>query len=284
MPNSAATATSAEEYLSCWRGSLEQHLRKAVGKALAEQPKDPCAAVALELLHGTSLEARVAALSAAQAEQEDGPQDDVAGHAQVGCTAGRVVIVARELGMQREQATLLIETLGIVIALTLATVCTASQWISFSDLMSCGLFEPFWLDLAFCFQFCLGQLIVFVCKLIAIGYVYPTGNAWILFQPILMLSFVADVTIFVIIHVKLANMLQNHMECQRTLLVMELSGDDGDLDMLQLAQSAVIHMFNQGHSFGPLAWFAYMLPLSVVTLLSAFACNACSKKSSTVVG
>ncbi|EOD23561.1 hypothetical protein EMIHUDRAFT_239461 [Emiliania huxleyi CCMP1516] len=89
MPNSAATATSAEEYLSCWRGPLEQRLRKAVGKALAEQPKDPCTAVALELLHGTSLEERAAALSAAQAEQEDGPQDDFAGDAQVGCTASK---------------------------------------------------------------------------------------------------------------------------------------------------------------------------------------------------
>ncbi|EOD32716.1 hypothetical protein EMIHUDRAFT_230507 [Emiliania huxleyi CCMP1516] len=89
MPNSAATATSAEEYLSCWRRTLEQRLRTAVGKALAEQPKDPCAAVALELLRGTSLEERAAALSAAQAEQEDGPQDDFAGDAQVGCTASK---------------------------------------------------------------------------------------------------------------------------------------------------------------------------------------------------
>ena len=79
MPNSAATATSAEEYLSCWRGPLEQRLRTAVGKALAEQPKDPCAAVALDLLRGTSLEERAAALSAAQADKEDGPQDDFAG-------------------------------------------------------------------------------------------------------------------------------------------------------------------------------------------------------------
>ena len=85
MPNSAATATSAEEYLSCWRGPLEQRLRTAVGKALAEQPKDPCAAVALNLLRGTSLEERAAALSAAQAEQEDGPQDDFAGPFQRRC-------------------------------------------------------------------------------------------------------------------------------------------------------------------------------------------------------
>ena len=75
MAKRAATATSAEEYLSCWRGPLEQRLRTAVGKALAEQPKDPRTAVALELLHGISLEERAAALSAAQAEQEDGPHD-----------------------------------------------------------------------------------------------------------------------------------------------------------------------------------------------------------------
>jgi len=79
MPHSAAIATSVGEYLSRWRGPLEEHLHKAVGKALAEQPEDPCTAVALELLRGTGLEERAAALSAAQVEQEDGPQDDLAG-------------------------------------------------------------------------------------------------------------------------------------------------------------------------------------------------------------
>ena len=76
MAKSAATATSAEEHLSCWRGPLEERLRKAVGRALAEQPKDPCTAVALELLRGTGLGEGAAALSA---QQEDGSQDDLAG-------------------------------------------------------------------------------------------------------------------------------------------------------------------------------------------------------------
>ena len=94
MPNSAATATSAEEYLSCWRGPLEQRLRTAVGKALAEQPKDPCTAVALELLRGASLGERAAALSAqAAAVQEDDPQDDSAGAA-VAATAALLARLA----------------------------------------------------------------------------------------------------------------------------------------------------------------------------------------------
>ncbi|EOD30440.1 hypothetical protein EMIHUDRAFT_468406, partial [Emiliania huxleyi CCMP1516] len=80
MPTGCAAAGSVEEYLSCWRGPLELRLGKAVGKALAEQPKDPCTAVALELLRGASLGERAAALSAqAAAVQEDDPQDDSAG-------------------------------------------------------------------------------------------------------------------------------------------------------------------------------------------------------------
>ena len=82
MPTGCAAAGSVEEYLSCWRGPLELRLGKAVGKALAEQPKDPCTAVALELLRGASLGERAAALSAqAAAVQEDDPQDDSAGAA-----------------------------------------------------------------------------------------------------------------------------------------------------------------------------------------------------------
>ena len=62
MPKSAA-ATSVRN--TCPAG--------AVGKVLAEQPEDPCTAVAVELMRGTGLGERAAALSAARAEQEDGP-------------------------------------------------------------------------------------------------------------------------------------------------------------------------------------------------------------------
>jgi len=94
MPTGCAAAGSAEEYLSCWRGPLELRLGKAVGKALAEQPKDPCTAVALELLRGASLGERAAALSAqAAAVQEDDPQDDSAGAA-VAATAALLARLA----------------------------------------------------------------------------------------------------------------------------------------------------------------------------------------------
>ena len=77
----------------------------------------------------------------------------------------------KNLGLGRDQVTLLIETMGIIVALSLGSAISADSAISFEQLIACDGWDKYRAPIVICFHFCLAQLIVFIVTLLAIGYV-----------------------------------------------------------------------------------------------------------------
>ena len=77
----------------------------------------------------------------------------------------------KNLGLGRDQVTLLIETMGIIVALSLGSAIAADSAITFKQLIECDGWDKYRAPIVICFHFCLAQLIVFIVTLLAIGYV-----------------------------------------------------------------------------------------------------------------
>lgn len=128
------------------------------------------------------------------------------------------------LVLDRDGLTLLSETLGVIAALSFTIVCTGNTWLDFKDWIECGLHNNFHSHMSFSFQFGLAMLTTTAVTLFAIGAVDKDGGdkAWKRFLPFVIISLVVYIGVFVLLHVKLAMMLELHFTCQKKILLQEL--------------------------------------------------------------
>tara|TARA_B110000977_G_scaffold147652_2_gene187166 strand:- start:9644 stop:10330 length:687 start_codon:yes stop_codon:yes gene_type:complete len=166
----------------------------------------------------------------------------------------------KQLGLGREQITLLYETLGIIVALSLATACNADEKIKFDDLIQCDGWQKFRSPIVICFHFGLAQLIVFIITLLSIGYV--KDDQWHSFQTFaLMPSMVANVGVFIFIHEELSRIMDVNAWCQKKNAINELTGNTpSDAELLARARDAETSIFT---FWGYVAWLVYV-PLTCV--------------------
>ena len=191
------------------------------------------------------------------------------------------------IAIDRAEASLAFQTLGVVVALTFSTLCTATQWSPMSEWIACGEWNKFQDAWAFCFQFGLANLVTTITSLLAMGYVSKKGEgegvmsrAWIRYLPFAFLTTVVHVAIFVYLHILLSRMLELHQHCQKVAYLSALNSTSElanafIADPAQLLAAAEDAYASDGYdSFGHYAWFAYMVPVSVFQLAGAAVANS----------
>ena len=165
----------------------------------------------------------------------------------------------KNLGLGREQVTLLIETMGIIVALSLGSAISADSAISFEQLIACDGWDKYRAPIVICFHFCLAQLIVFIVTLLAIGYV--KDRDWYKFYTRAVLpSMLVNVGVFVFIHAELSVIMDVNAWCRKESYVNELSDTLPDAaTLLRRADDASTSIFT---FWAYVAWFAYLPPVT----------------------
>lgn len=167
----------------------------------------------------------------------------------------------KNLGLGREQVTLLIETMGIIVALSLGSAIAADSAITFDKLIECDGWDKYRAPISICFHFCLAQLIVFIVTLLAIGYV--KDRDWNKFYTRAVLpTMLVNVGVFVFVHAELSWILDVNAWCRKESFVNVLSDTAPDAaTLLQRADDASTSIFT---FWAYVAWLAYLPPVTGV--------------------
>ena len=165
----------------------------------------------------------------------------------------------KNLGLGRDQVTLLIETMGIIVALSLGSAIAADSAITFKQLIECDGWDKYRAPIVICFHFCLAQLIVFIVTLLAIGYV--KDRDWYKFYTRAVLpSMLVNVGVFVFIHAELSVIMDVNAWCRKESYVNELSDTLPDAaTLLRRADDASTSIFT---FWAYVAWFASLPPVT----------------------
>jgi hypothetical protein len=165
----------------------------------------------------------------------------------------------KNLGLGRDQVTLLIETMGIIVALSLGSAISADSAISFEQLIACDGWDKYRAPIVICFHFCLAQLIVFIVTLLAIGYV-KDGDWFKFYTRAVLPSMLVNVGVFVFIHAELSWIMDVNAWCRKESYVSVLSGTSPDeATLLRRANDASTSIFT---FWAYVAWFAYLPPVT----------------------
>jgi hypothetical protein len=165
----------------------------------------------------------------------------------------------KNLGLGRDQVTLLIETMGIIVALSLGSAISADSAISFEQLIACDGWDKYRAPIVICFHFCLAQLIVFIVTLLAIGYV-KDGDWFKFYTRAVLPSMLVNVGVFVFIHAELSWIMDVNAWCRKESYVSVLSGTSPDeATLLRRADDASTSIFT---FWAYVAWFAYLPPVT----------------------
>merc|ERR1740138_216454 len=123
----------------------------------------------------------------------------------------------------RDNATMLLQTLGMITALIFAVICTSTSILSVEDGTKCGQFARFFRSTAFAFQFGLALLVVLLVQMFAVGGVAQKEKAWTTFVPFLLGPTLVNIALFVIICIKMSEIMSSHVQCQRLLALTALA-------------------------------------------------------------
>ena len=172
-----------------------------------------------------------------------------------------------------------LQTFGIIVALNFASICSAQTWISFEDLVMCGRYTHFADTLAKTFQFGFAQMVTLIVNVVSISI----GREKKFKKLIPYLCFVVSIhaAVFTITCVHFAQLIESVYRCQRGIALgkagVEVVSEGVNVTRLvsdpqvfkeELQKHSEFNIFN---AWGPFAWFIFMTPLSLLTLIPSIA-------------
>ena len=173
-------------------------------------------------------------------------------------------------GIGQETAVKLIETGAIILALSFATTTTVTQWIEFSELIQCEMWDDWLWRIQFSNQFGLATLVAMSTLIFVFGMV--SEDAWWSFHWVFVTEIIIALPFYMAVHLMLMQFLTKHSECQQDNYVNELKGEGlTPKQLLDDAEDAETSTY--GDVVGPIAWYLFCLPLVLGQFVGAVYVN-----------